>query len=108
MFDQAPIVGLIFWACVIWAIVSYRKRKKAEKLRDAKKCPQCGAALLDLAKFCHNCSSRVQLEAAVLQPRKPISSQVTQPCHMCGSSMPAEDRFCGNCGEDLKARTVES
>ena len=51
-------------------------------------CSSCGAAVIDKAKFCHKCGSKIELSAEIF-------------CIECGTKNPAECLFCIECGARL-------
>jgi hypothetical protein len=53
--------------------------------RDARVCPQCGAALKAAAKFCGSCGAKVGAQPA------------GKVCPGCGNPVSATAKFCGNC-----------
>lgn len=65
----------------------YKNRDKKDAADEMLLCPNCGAKILNGARFCSMCGSKVL--------RKKI-------CEECSTENPEESEFCSNCGAKLK------
>ncbi len=54
------------------------------------KCPKCGAANLNNAKFCNECGAKMETVGQ------------TVPCAKCGVSLPVGSKFCQECGTKVE------
>lgn len=61
-------------------------------------CVECGHGLLNTAKFCPGCGTKVEV---VSKPEEPISSNENRSCNNCGHELNEYDEFCSECGTKL-------
>lgn len=69
-------------------------RKQLNSIEKAGKCENCGAVLIENAKFCTVCGKPVQ---------KPVPAEGSEnKCPICGATISEELSFCTSCGTKLK------
>lgn len=68
-------------------------QKLADEVSTRKRCPACGAELMEGAVFCCICGAKV--------PEVTNSPEGQKVCPQCHAAVDPEDAFCSLCGADL-------
>lgn len=72
-------------------------------------CNNCGAKIVDGAKFCHKCGSTILVEHKETdnQRRQEFAGNVIK-CPACGSEIPSFTAICPSCGHEINSARVSS
>lgn len=69
-------------------------QKLVDEVSTRKRCPACGAELMEGAVFCSLCGTRI--------PEAANSPEGQKVCPQCHAAVDPEDAFCSLCGADLR------
>lgn len=73
--------------------------KQAEEIANRRRCPACGAELVEGSKFCNFCGTKlIQPQPAPENP-PPQNQKI---CPKCNTPLQPDDIFCTSCGADLR------
>lgn len=82
------------------------------KQQGGKKCPKCGGAVADGAKFCNTCGNKLIEETICIKCSSPLPAgskfcgkcgeKQTLQCSECGKEFSAGTKFCSGCGKPLE------
>ena len=61
-----------------------------ETQKDSKKCPFCGKALFENAKYCQSCGKQI------------TPTGIIQYCSVCGNPITSDMKFCNQCGSQIR------
>lgn len=73
-------------------------RQQVEEIENRRRCPTCGAELVEGSKFCNICGAKLS------DPPGEAAGQGQEPilCPQCKAVLSPEDIFCTSCGADLR------
>lgn len=69
------------------------EEKQKEPQKCSKECPKCGAKLIEEAKFCAYCGTKLE-EVQIVVKRPEV-------CSNCGKILKEKAKFCGACGQKV-------
>ncbi len=73
-----------------------------EPKKETAKCAKCGASLVDGAKFCLECGTKVETVQRITCPHCGAVVEGGKFCHECGGKLIPEKKTCPNCGNQFE------
>lgn len=74
-------------------------QKLTDDVAARKRCPACGANLMEGAVFCSICGAKI--------PEVPIGMGEQKLCPQCHAVVDSDDAFCSICGTDLRNKNTK-
>ena len=79
-----------------------RQSESAQSPLVAKTCKNCGATLVEGAKFCLECGTKIELIPKITCPHCGASVVEGKFCIECGGSLISTEKVCSNCGHKFE------
>lgn len=76
-----------------------RCEKQAEEIANRRRCPACGAELVEGSMFCNFCGTKLMQPQPAAESAAPQGQKI---CPKCNTLLQPDDIFCTTCGADLR------
>lgn len=73
--------------------------KQTEEIANRRRCPACGAELVEGSMFCNFCGTRLAQPQPAAETAPPQNQKI---CPKCNTLLQPDDIFCTSCGADLR------